>query len=86
MLVTDGGEKVVAALKPIANKQHTSLFLKGISKKGAFNGELLSVMVNGQKGILQVKEGHPIRVICFELDSRQNNIRSIFIISNPDKI
>ncbi|WP_169835443.1 hypothetical protein [Novibacillus thermophilus] len=38
------------------------------------------MMVNGQKGILQVKEGHPIRVISLK------NIQSIFIISNPDKI
>lgn len=37
-------------------------------------------MVNGQKRILQVKEGHPIRVISLK------NIQSIFIISNPDKI
>ena len=37
-------------------------------------------MVNGQKGILQVKEGDPIRVISLK------NIQSIFIISNPDKM
>jgi RNA polymerase sigma-70 factor (ECF subfamily) len=43
-------------------------------------------MVNGQKGILQVKEGHPIKVICFELDSKQKNIRRIFIVTNPDKL
>jgi len=43
-------------------------------------------MVNGQKGILQVKEGHPVKVICFELDSKQKNIQRIFIVSNPDKL
>ncbi|PEE37403.1 RNA polymerase sigma-70 factor [Bacillus pseudomycoides] len=86
VLVTDGGGKVISALNPIVNKQRVSAFLKGISAKGSFIGELLPVMVNGQKGILQVKEGHPIKVICFELDSKQKNIRRIFIVSNPDKL
>ena len=86
VLVTDGGGKVISALNPIVNKQRVSAFLKGISAKGSFIGELLPVMVNGQKGILQVKEGHPVKVICFELDSKQKNIRRIFIVSNPDKL
>ncbi len=86
VLVTDGGGKVISALNPIVNKQHVSAFLKGISAKGSFIGELLPVMVNGQKGILQVKEGHPIKVICFEVDSKQKNIWRIFIVSNPDKL
>ncbi|MDQ0859621.1 RNA polymerase sigma-70 factor [Bacillus sp. V2I10] len=86
VLVTDGGGKVIAALNPIVNKQRVSAFLKGISAKGSFIGELLPVIVNGQKGILQVKEGYPIKVICFELDSKQKNIRRIFIVSNPDKL
>lgn len=86
VLVTDGGGKVISALNPIVNKQRVSAFLNGISAKGSFIGELLPVMVNGQKGILQVKEGHPIKVICFELDSKQKNIRRIFIVSNPDKL
>ncbi|HDX9577369.1 TPA: hypothetical protein ROX88_000861 [Bacillus pseudomycoides] len=71
VFVTDGGGKVIAALNPIVSKQRVSAFLKGISAKGSFIGELLPVTVNGQKGILQVKEGHPIKVICFELDSKQ---------------
>ncbi|MFT9848962.1 RNA polymerase sigma-70 factor [Aneurinibacillus sp. REN35] len=86
VLVTDGGGKVIAALNPIVNKQRVSAFLKGISAKGSFIGELLPVMVNGQKGILQVKEGHPVKVICFELNSKQKNIQRIFIVSNPDKL
>jgi RNA polymerase sigma-70 factor (TIGR02957 family) len=86
VLVTDGGGKVIAALNPIVNKQRVSAFLKGISAKGSFIGELLPVMVNGQKGILHVKDGHPVKIICFELDSKQKYIRKIFIVSNPDKL
>ncbi|WP_226530625.1 RNA polymerase sigma-70 factor [Metabacillus niabensis] len=86
VLVTDGGGKVISALNPIVNKQRVSAFLKGISAKGSFIGGLLPVMVNGQRGILQVKDGQPTKVICFELDSEQRNIRKIFIVSNPDKL
>ncbi|XGZ10846.1 RNA polymerase sigma-70 factor [Peribacillus sp. RS7] len=86
VLVTDGGGKVLSALNPIVNKQRVSSFLKGVSAKGGFIGELLPVMVNGQEGILQMKDGQPIKVICFELDPKQENIRKIFIVSNPDKL
>jgi RNA polymerase sigma-70 factor (ECF subfamily) len=86
VLVTDGGGKVLSALNPIVTKQRVSSFLKGVSAKGGFIGELLPVMVNGQEGILQMKEGKPIKVICFELDPKQKNIRKIFIVTNPDKL
>ncbi|WP_299091903.1 hypothetical protein [uncultured Metabacillus sp.] len=86
VLISDGGGKVPAALNPIVNKQRVSAFLKGITAKGSFIGEVLPVIVNGQKGILQVKEGHPDKVICFELDSQQKTIQRIFIIRNPDKL
>jgi RNA polymerase sigma-70 factor (TIGR02957 family) len=86
VLITDGGGKVHAALNPIVNKQRVSAFLNGITSKGSFIGELLPVVVNGQKGILHVKEGHINKVICFELDSKQKTIQKIFIVSNPDKL
>ncbi|MBO0998094.1 RNA polymerase sigma-70 factor [Bacillus sp. SD075] len=86
VLVTDGGGKVRSALNPIENKRRVSSFLKGVAAKGGFIGDLLPVMVNGQEGILQMKHGQPIKVICFELDSNQKNIRKIFIVSNPDKL
>ncbi|MBO0993170.1 RNA polymerase sigma-70 factor [Bacillus sp. SD088] len=86
VLVADGGGKVITALHPIVNKQQVSAFIKKISDKGAFIGELLPMMVNGQKGVLQVREGHVNKVICFEFDSKQRNIRKIFFILNPDKL
>ncbi|MFY0804502.1 RNA polymerase sigma-70 factor [Peribacillus frigoritolerans] len=86
VLVTDGGGKVLSALNPIVTRQRVTAFLKGVSAKGGFIGELLPVMVNGQEGILQMKEGKPIKVICFELDPKQKNIRKIFIVTNPDKL
>ncbi|GIN85194.1 RNA polymerase sigma factor SigJ [Heyndrickxia sporothermodurans] len=86
VLVTDGGGKVIAAINPIISKERVSAFLKGITAKGSFIGELLPVIVNGQKGILQMKEGRPSKVISFDLDSSKKNIERIFIVSNPDKL
>ncbi|MGN7942264.1 RNA polymerase sigma-70 factor [Virgibacillus sp. 6R] len=86
VLVSDGGGKVRSAINPIANKERVFAFLKGISSKGSFLGELHPVMVNGQEGILQVRDGTPIKVICFALDASQLSIKRIFMITNPDKL
>ncbi|MBD1382809.1 RNA polymerase sigma-70 factor [Metabacillus arenae] len=86
VLVSDGGGKVISALNPIVNKERVSAFLKGISAKGSFIGEIYPVIVNGQIGILQLKENRPSKVICFGLDSLQKDIRRIFMITNPDKL
>lgn len=86
VLVTDGGGKVLSALKPIVSKQRVFAFLEGITGKNAFAGELLLTMVNDQSGIMQIKDGRLIRVICFEFEAQQRKIRNIFIISNPDKL
>ncbi|WP_235793616.1 RNA polymerase sigma-70 factor [Virgibacillus salidurans] len=75
VLVTDGGGKVPSALYPIVNKHRVLAFLKGVINKTGIIGELLPVVVNGQKGILQVKDGHPLRVVCFELDPNQKKYR-----------
>ncbi|GAA0414369.1 MAG: RNA polymerase sigma-70 factor [Bacillota bacterium] len=86
VLVTDGGGKVLAAIYPILNKRRVSAFLKGIFSKGSFSGKLYAVIVNGQQGILQVKDGRPVKIITFALDRSQKNISRIYIVSNPDKL
>lgn len=86
VLITDGGGKVLAAFKPIATRKNASAFISGIYKKGAFAEEFLPIFVNGQKGILQVQENRSNRIICFEFDLTQKNIRKIFVLSNPDKL
>ncbi len=86
VLVTDGGGNVPSALYPIVNKKRVFAFIKGVTAKASFVGELLPVMVNGQTGILQIKDGQPIRVVSLELDSERNNMRSIYIVSNPEKL
>ncbi|WP_010277097.1 RNA polymerase sigma-70 factor [Paenibacillus senegalensis] len=86
VLVSDGGGKVRAAIQPIVSKTRVAAFLTGISGKGSFLGEIYPVMVNGQKGVLQVLEGKPKKVICFEGSADRGLIQTIFIMLNPDKL
>lgn len=86
VLITDGGGKVLSALKPIINRERVLAFIKGVTAKTEFTGELSPVMVNGEPGILRVKEGTPMMVVSFKLDSKKENIQSIFAVTNPDKL
>src|SRR5690625_7519402 len=45
-LITDGGGKVLAALKPIYGKKNVSAFLRGIYKRGSFLGKLHLFKIN----------------------------------------
>lgn len=86
VIITDGGGKVPAALYPVVSKHRVLAFLTGVINKTGIEGELLTVIVNGQQGILQVHDGRPIRVVCFELDSDQEKIKRIYIVLNPEKL
>ncbi|MGY4691619.1 RNA polymerase sigma-70 factor [Salibacterium sp. K-3] len=86
VLYSDGGGKARSAIYPIISKQRVAAFLRGISAKGSFIGEFHSIIINGQRGILQVQEGRPVKVICFKLDQQQKNIQNLYIIVNPDKL
>lgn len=83
-LITDGGGKVLAALKPIYGKKNVSAFLKGIYKRGSFKGGLHIVKVNGELGILQEIEGVASKAIMFANDSE--GITNIYFVMNPKKL
>lgn len=86
VLVSDGGGKVRAAIQPIASKSRVAAFLTGITAKGSFVGELYPVLVNGQRGILQMHEGKVKKVICFATDEEGKAVEKIFIMLNPEKL
>ncbi|MFC4402230.1 RNA polymerase sigma-70 factor [Gracilibacillus xinjiangensis] len=84
VLVTDGGGKVRSAMYPIYDKHRVSAFLQGIYKKGSFEGVYSLVNVNGEIGILQRKNGRPVKLIMF--DNRETGVQNIYIVMNPDKL
>jgi len=85
-LISDGGGKVRAALYPILGKDRIQAFLEGIQGKGSFEGELLEVRINGDYGVLIVKEGKPSMAICFGAATESHRLQDIYFILNPDKL
>lgn len=84
ILITDGGGKVLAALNPIYGKKNVSAFLKGIYKRGSFNGILNIVKINGELGVLQEVEGATSKAIMFAIDSK--GVNNIYFVMNPKKL
>lgn len=82
VLITDGGGKVKAAMRPLSKKNHVISFLLGLAKKQVDDVEIKFVLVNGQIGIL-VEDREPT-IICFEREG--DCYKRIYMVRNPDKI
>lgn len=89
LLIMDGGGKVRCALRPIIGRQRIMALLNGIVPRGYVEGELLPVEVNGQRGMVLVRNGSPVLAICFGWGAKpgeQERLVRMFFISNPDKL
>jgi len=83
-LMSDGGGRVRAALRPIQGAERIARFLFGIQKNIPSDAEFRLENFNGGKGILVVSAGIPISVLTFSVSGGQ--IAGIYIISNPQKL
>jgi RNA polymerase sigma-70 factor, ECF subfamily len=83
-LISDGGGRVRAALRPIQGAERITRFLFGIRKNVPADAEFRFENFNGGKGILVVLSGVPISVLTFSVAGSQ--IAAIFIVSNPEKL
>lgn len=87
VLVSDGGGKVRAAIRPILGRDRVLAFLEGISGKGSFQGELRPARINGEAGLLLVRDGILQAAVCFGwADGGTSRWKTIYLISNPDKL
>jgi len=81
---SDGGGKVIAALRPIFGPDRVARFLMGAMKKfppGAWP-ELVSI--NGEMGVLLRDESLVRAVVTVSVHEGQ--IADVFIVNNPDKL
>ncbi len=85
-IITDGGGKVRAALRPIIGYERVLAFIKGIKKKGAFVGEMTPIMLNGEMGVQLIRHGRVIMRACFQTDSSAAGISRIYVVMNPNKL
>jgi RNA polymerase sigma-70 factor, ECF subfamily len=81
---SDGGGKVVAALKPIHGAQKVARMLLAIRRKWLLNSLSRLVEINGQPGIVQYLDGNIHSAMTFEIID--GFIQSIYSVRNPEKL
>jgi len=85
VLITDGGGKTKAAMKPIYGADRVMAFLQGVHSKGAYDGEMTRINLNGEPGIRLSRNGRIILTISFQL-AASKHISHIYIVMNPEKL
>ena len=86
-LWSDGGGKVVAALKPLHGAQKIARFLRAIHRRGQKTGwvpQLRLAQVNGQPGLVFEIEERIESVMT--LDEANGRIQTLYFIRNPEKL
>lgn len=84
VLYTDGGGKVISALRPIIGADRISRFFIGILEKAPNGFSYQFTTVNGQLGLVCYENKQAINVISFQLE--QDHITAVYIVTNPDKL
>jgi RNA polymerase sigma-70 factor (ECF subfamily) len=84
-LWSDGGGKAVAAMRPVFGADRVARFVVGALRK-LVPAERVSRLaeINGQPGIITYAGGRPLSAMI--LDVIEGRIRSIYIVSNPEKL
>jgi RNA polymerase sigma-70 factor (ECF subfamily) len=86
VVLSDGGGKATAALKPIFGVDKVSRFLTGLSRNGARGVTNVHVMdVNGEPALVLEAGDTVITILTIELDALYK-IARILIVRNPDKL
>ncbi len=85
VLVSDGGGKARAVLRPIYGRDRVARLLIGAKRKfGSKTQVTREARINGLPGMISVEDGPVLRVVA--LGIREGQIHSLFIITNPDKL
>jgi RNA polymerase sigma-70 factor (ECF subfamily) len=87
VLISDGGGKRPAALRPMVGRDDVMLLLKGLASRGTFPsaGAMRPARVNGLPGvILEAADG--LTIIAVEPDETGDRIAAIYIMRNPEKL
>lgn len=83
-LVSDGGGKVSAAVRPIAGAARIVSFFAGVLKKLDPGFSYRLALVGGQPGLVTFERGSASSVFTFGIE--QDRIAAIYIVVNPDKL
>ncbi|HUN29520.1 MAG TPA: RNA polymerase sigma factor SigJ [Alphaproteobacteria bacterium] len=83
-LISDGGGKKPAAIKPLYGGDHVGRFLIGVTRKGAAGAEVRPASINGLPGFLLVADGALEGL--WALETRGERIATIYVTRNPEKL
>ena len=86
VLISDGGGKRPAALRPMVGRDDVMLLLRGLALRGGLARAMTMrpAMINGAPGvIMDLADG--LQTIAFESDA-DGLLSAIYIIRNPDKL
>jgi RNA polymerase sigma-70 factor (ECF subfamily) len=84
VLVSDGGGKVPASLKPVEGKQHVMKFLLGVYNKFYRTQRIEKTFINHQPALLYFIDDELTNCQVFALND--SKIENIYFIRNPDKL
>jgi RNA polymerase sigma-70 factor (ECF subfamily) len=85
VLLSDGGGKARAVLRPIVGADPVARLLVGATRKfGSKTQKLYTAAVNGLPGSVSFEGDRALRVIAFGIED--GRIHSLFVITNPDKL
>jgi RNA polymerase sigma-70 factor (ECF subfamily) len=85
VLISDGGGKARATLRPVLGSEAISRFLIAVAAKfGSPDQVFRHLPVNGLPGTIAVENDRVIRVTAFGI--QHGRIQSLYIITNPDKL
>jgi RNA polymerase sigma-70 factor (ECF subfamily) len=83
-LYSDGGGKVVAALRPVYTADRVARFFVGLSRKRPADLRIDFGEVNGEPGLLLFEGTNLVSVFSF--DYGPNGMREIYVVRNPEKL
>lgn len=83
-VMSDGGGKVLAALRPILGRANVIKFLKGLQTKFFSKRTFKYGWINHQPAMFHYEDG--VMVSCQIFVFEQNEIANLFFIRNPDKL
>ena len=86
VLVSDGGGKAIAALRPILGRDRIVRFLLGLTGKLRRHGpvEAVPARINGLPGLV-VRAVNGLTTFAFETDDN-GRIAAVYAVRNPDKL
>ena len=86
VLVSDGGGKALAPLRPLLGREAITSFLLGLARKLAQLGpaETSFARINGQPGMV-VRDAAGVTTLALEIDE-QGRIAALYAVRNPDKL